>query len=161
AEEVLHDAELRLRIDLPQRLAVRGSDAVQHPFGAVGVDAVAVHDRARARAVVVAVVVLVIGRVFELPEELARLALDTGRADLVVVGVGDEQPAAADARGAVAGAELHLPDEAQPLLRPRRDDARLPRHAGGQGAEEGGPVVAGGARAEVGRRLAALRGRPL
>src|SRR5581483_1328201 len=48
AEEVLDDVVLRLRIDVPERLAVGRPDAVQHALGAVGVDAVAVHDRAAA-----------------------------------------------------------------------------------------------------------------
>ena len=40
AEEVLHDAELPGRIDLPQRLAVLGAHAVEHPLGAEQIDAV-------------------------------------------------------------------------------------------------------------------------
>src|SRR5262249_22922587 len=63
AEEVLHDAELLLRIHAPDQLARLGLDAVQHALRAVDVDAVAVHDRAAARAVAVAVQVLVVGRV--------------------------------------------------------------------------------------------------
>ena len=62
AEEVLHDAELRPFIDLPDDLAVLGVDAVEHAFDAVAKDQIAVDDRGTAWAVVVAVLVGVVGR---------------------------------------------------------------------------------------------------
>ena len=71
AEEVLHEAEVALGVDLPDQAAVLGAAALEAPVDAVGVDAIAVDDRARARAVGVAVVVLVLERRLDLPERRA------------------------------------------------------------------------------------------
>src|SRR2546421_236058 len=116
AEEVLDHAEILARIDLPDRLAVVGRDAVEHAFGGVDVDAVFINNGTAARAVVVAVLVAVVGRVLELPDEVAGVRLQTGEASFVVGAIEDEQPAFADRGWAVTAAHLLVPDDLEPLL---------------------------------------------
>src|SRR5262249_13151711 len=60
-----------------------------------------------------------------------------------------EQPAPADRRHAVAGADLHLPHDSQSNLGPGRDDPFLRRDAGALWSQETGPVTAGLPGAEV------------
>src|SRR5262249_32678560 len=70
AKEIGHDAEVGEGIDAPERLAIVGAEAMQHPFDAVGVNAIVIDNRAAARTVVVAVAIFVMGGIFKLPERL-------------------------------------------------------------------------------------------
>src|SRR5262249_35546762 len=124
--------------------AVVGADAVEHAFGAVDVNQIAIDDRAAARAVVVAVLVAIVGRVLELPDEFTTLGLEARQPCVALMPVEDEHLAAADHPRTIAGAELLVPDDLEPSLRPRRDDALLRRHARAEGAEEFGPIVCAG-----------------
>src|SRR5262249_18708586 len=74
--EVLHRREVLHAVQLPDDLAVRDAQTVQHPLRAADVDAVAVDDRVTARAVAVVVHVLVVAQITVLPEQFARLALE-------------------------------------------------------------------------------------
>src|SRR5207244_4367056 len=114
----------------------------QHPLGAVGVDAVAVHDRAAARAAIVAVHVGVVGRVLEPPGFLAGQALAAGQPLPVAVAVEDVHAVVGDGRGAVALPQLDLPDDPQALRRPGGRDTLLGRNAVAGRAEEPRPIAA-------------------
>src|SRR5262245_50569216 len=141
AEEILHDAELFARVDFPHGLAVIGADAMEHAFGAVGVDVVLVDDGAAARAAVVAILVAVVGGIFELPDEFAGIGLEAGEANVAAMAIADEEVAPADNGRAIAVAEALLPDELESLLRPRAGDALLGGHTGAERAEERWPVI--------------------
>jgi hypothetical protein len=130
------NAELLLGIHHPELFAVFGGKTVQLPFRAVNVDAVAIDDRRGARPVVVAVHVHVIGRVFELPDELAGFALETAEAELVRPAVEEEEPTFADRRRDVAVARFHGPDSAEAFLRPGRDYPCFTRDAVAGGTKE-------------------------
>src|SRR5205823_2362963 len=81
---------LLVGVHLPHQLAVAGADAVEHAFGPVQVDPVAVHHGAAARPAVVAVAVPVVRRVLEHPERLGRLGVPA--AEAVAVAEAVEQP---------------------------------------------------------------------
>ena len=109
AEEVLLEVVLRLGIDLPEFLAVVASEAVEHPLGAVDVNAIAVDHRAGPRAGIVAVAVLVVRRVLELPEQLAGLRVAAGEASVVAEAVEVKQLAAGDDRRREAECRVRTP----------------------------------------------------
>src|SRR5262249_22598600 len=136
AEEVLHDAELLVRVDLPGRLAVRHAHAVEHAFGAEDVDAVAVHDRRAAWPAVVVVHVAVVGGVLEGPQRLGGLGLPAAQPAAVADTVEEEEPAPADGRHRVADADVLVPEDLRPALGP--DDALLGRDAVVARAKEAG-----------------------
>src|SRR5262249_54191000 len=94
SEEVLHHTELSRGVYLPNGLAVRDPHAMQHPFRAKGVYAIAIDHRRATRAVVVAVHVLIVGRIFELPQRLAGLALLARKPRLISEARELKQPAA-------------------------------------------------------------------
>src|SRR5262249_1055635 len=143
AEEVRDDAELRDRVHLPDRLAVGDVDAVQHSFGAVDVDAVAVDDRAGAWAAIVAVHVLVVGRICELPVFVAGGPGAAAQAGEVARTVKEIDAAARDGRRTVPFAEVRLPDEAEAFFRPGSEDTFFGRDAVAGRTEESRPVAAG------------------
>src|SRR5262249_50088856 len=118
AKKVGDDAEIGHRIHSPEELAIGCLDAMQHPLGSVDVDAIAVHDSAAGRTVVVAVGILIVGGVIELPKQLSSFAVETAQPVAILVAIEEEEPAAADRRGAVAAAHAGLPHEPQPFLRP-------------------------------------------
>ena len=119
AEEVLHDAELG-RWCRPSRLqlAVVGSQAVEHPFGAIDVDAAVAHDGAATRAVVVAVEVFVIGRVFELPDRFTSFALQAAQPGIRSLAIELVEPAAANHGHRITRSQRKLPDQSQAILLP-------------------------------------------
>src|SRR3954470_23739172 len=84
AEEILHDAKILERVDLPDLLPFVRRDTAQHPLHAIGVDPVAIDDGGAAGAVVVAVLVLVIGIVLVPPQFLAGLSIQGVEPGLVL-----------------------------------------------------------------------------
>src|SRR5690606_5792974 len=55
AEEILDDAKLLVRVNMPPRLAVLDAEAVEHSIGTEDIDAIAVDDRRAAGTAVVAI----------------------------------------------------------------------------------------------------------
>src|SRR5438128_417566 len=109
--------ELSSRVDLPHDLTVRGSNAMEHPLGAKNIDAIVIDDRAAARAIIVAVVILVVRRIFKLPEEFTIGAIKRAQARLVVMPVELKESAAADGRHAIARSDGLLPKHLKPAGR--------------------------------------------
>src|SRR5262249_49348276 len=133
--------------------------AVQHALGAEEVDALLIDDRAAPCAAVVTELIAILRGVLELPERLTGLALVGGEAAGVPLAVELEEAALADRRHGIAFADLLVPDDAQAALGPGREDALLGRDAVAGRAEEGRPVAAGLAGAQVLERRSRRIGR--
>src|SRR5262249_15636215 len=82
-----------------------------------------------------------------------RLALEAAHPGPAAHPVEQEESAPADRRHGIALADLALPDEARPVLGPGSDDPLLGGGAVAVGPEEGRPVAAALAGAQVRRRL--------
>src|SRR5262249_53699868 len=118
AEEILHDAEFRLGVYLPDEFAIRGAKAVQHPLDAEDVYPIAVNYGAAPWTVIVAVLVIVIGRVLEFPKKLSSLAFETTQSGRVTFAVEVKQTASGHGGHAIAGADLLVPDDAEAVFGP-------------------------------------------
>ena len=140
AEKVFHDVELFGRIDPPHGMAVGDADALQHAFGAERVNVWAIDDRRCPRAVVVAEHVDEIGGVVAGP----LLGAGFGVEALELRGIFDsrevKQPAVADRRRRVAGADGLLPNDRRAFWRPGRGQSVLIGFAVAVGAQKTGPI---------------------
>src|SRR5687767_1230159 len=128
---------------------------MEHSLGAVAVHAIAIDHRRAARAVVVAIQVFVVRGILELPQLFARFRVRAVHAGRIAEAIELEEPAAADGRHAVTGAEGSLPDELGPGGRPLCKNAGFGRFGVAAAAEKRRPIDAGLPRSEA-RRFAGL-----
>src|SRR5262245_21006306 len=144
AEERLLDLVIGVDVTLPEPLTV-----LQRPAGELTVraerdDALARDERRRAWAIAPAVVVAIRGSIRSLPLPLARGRVKALDALLVAVAIVQDESIAGDDGAAVALADILLPDNLWPVLRPGASQPSVRRSAVARRAEELRPVGGGG-----------------
>jgi hypothetical protein len=125
---------------VPELVAGGEVEGVQVAVGPEGEDAVLRAQRGRPRAVVEPELVAVLRRVAEGPLLLARGRVEAGDDLLGADAVEDDELFADDDRPGPPGADVHLPRDRRPVLRPVPVQPRLGGVAVAGRAEELGPV---------------------
>ena len=151
-EEILDDAVVGGRVDLPEKAAIDDGAALELSVRAEGEETVARHHRLGAGAAVVAKGIGVDDVTPCLPQGAPGLGLDRAQPEAVFDAIKQERPPSGDGRSAIPFSHRRMPHDSRAGGPPRGRDADEAARPGARGPEERPPILPGPGRQIGGRR---------